>query len=1086
MSETQSFRVAGSTTYTEKIEVHNIIGQNKNIIYWEDIELVFPGVRYIRSGSSVVPFLRNSDGNRLEPLCIQYHPNVVLDVVLSSAVVHAHADFPLLTSSPHTDPPANESLTIIESNVAKALQVASAPPKAPASDNLVNTSSSARQSNSKIALSLREVAKLASNRAQEFNDQIHLQALDAKMERMLKLQEAIDAKQAELNQMQCHSIAQQREMKQLQQEALDRQEEMKQLALDHAEEIRQLKNHTLGELAVLQDRVKALLSQTYELHEYPIPRLFVVLPEDPSKWDTVNPFSNRFRLYFLCEGSEQCKSIDSQSKISDHIHAAMHEGYEINRPSEFFKRYGAYALIILKMLKFGVAVAGVAVPALPLLMPSESMGQIATSLKYWEESIELGVNQVISHIDEELMYDSEAVAQMKTKEALEGADLRKLDTFLKTKDGDKVLGNLYRIVTDKGHVKWVCIDHYRENYQESTAKDFQRILDSMGGSFDKSIGRVEVTLSSKVLAEQFSLALGKARSVYELDVNFGWACSTSDLEVLEKALKKSRVAALRLDIRHFRASNLLLTSAQYGVLLRIKGLPNMRALNVVLSKDIVKVLSIQPKKSSCQCKLTILWIPGSAAGKEKCTDLAEALKTNSTLTTLDLRGSSIGDNEARALAEALKANSTLTTLDLRGNSIGDDGARALAEALRTNSTLAALNMSGNSIGLSGHLAFLELCQTNRTLTALDLRTNEFGDKTAKALAEAFKSHSALTTLDLTKCLGRSPIKASEAKAQLDTVSFDSVTEEMIGGSKDLAGDREDFIEDSDVKVLAEALTVNSTLTTLGLNHNYIGGVGAKALADALKTNSTLVTLHLRGNSIGGDGAKAVANALRINSTLVTLDLRGNLIGDDGAEELAEALRNNSTLATLNLTLNFIKDDGAKGLAVALRANSALAILHLTSNSIGDDGAKGLAEALKHNSTLAILNLTFNFIGSDGAKALADALKINTTLSTLHLMTNLIGDDGAKALADALKTNKTLATFNLISNSIGDDGAIALADALKTNSTLTTLDLKYNVIGDIGAKALAEALRSNSTLTTLDLRDNSIGDSGTMVLAAAFT
>lgn len=32
--------------------------------------------------------------------------------------------------------------------------------------------------------------------------------------------------------------------------------------------------------------------------------------------------------------------------------------------------------------------------------------------------------------------------------ALEGADLRRLDTFLRNNDKDKVLGNLYRITTE--------------------------------------------------------------------------------------------------------------------------------------------------------------------------------------------------------------------------------------------------------------------------------------------------------------------------------------------------------------------------------------------------------------------------------------------------------------------------------------------------------------------------------------------------------------------------------------------------------------------------------------------------------------
>ncbi|KAF9955571.1 hypothetical protein BGZ72_003595, partial [Mortierella alpina] len=112
------------------------------------------------------------------------------------------------------------------------------------------------------------------------------------MNHMIQLQKAFDAKQREFNQLQRHSIDQQNEMKRLQKEAFDRQEEMSKLVLVHQEEMKQLQTQALRQLAELQHRVKAVLTQTYELHEYPIPRLFVVLPEDPSKWDAINPFTN--------------------------------------------------------------------------------------------------------------------------------------------------------------------------------------------------------------------------------------------------------------------------------------------------------------------------------------------------------------------------------------------------------------------------------------------------------------------------------------------------------------------------------------------------------------------------------------------------------------------------------------------------------------------------------------------------------------------------------------------------------------------------------------------------------------------------
>ena len=77
--------------------------------------------------------------------------------------------------------------------------------------------------------------------------------------------------------------------------------------------------------------------------------------------------------------------------------------------------------------------------------------------------------------------------------------------------------------------------------------------------------------------------------------------------------------------------------------------------------------------------------------------LAEALKTNATLTVLNLRDNNIGPEGAIALADALKINTTLTYLSLWNNTIGPERAIALAEALKTNSTLTYLNLSWNNI-----------------------------------------------------------------------------------------------------------------------------------------------------------------------------------------------------------------------------------------------------------------------------------------------------------------------------------------------------------------------------------------------------
>ncbi|KAG0286926.1 hypothetical protein BGZ98_004882, partial [Dissophora globulifera] len=329
------------------------------------------------------------------PRCIKYFPGVVLDVILSSATEHLDAeslvkapsviptvaistDLPIgpvdAPDSP-ADAPAHPPVDFLSKDKpVEGLRIASASADIPIDDDEIgacnlSTDSSVLSSN---PLPFKRVLQLASKRAKKSDSQVQMQELRGDMAQILVKQEEIKQlqkqeleKQDEVKQLQKQALDQQKEMKQLQEQALEGQEkmdrlqnEMKQLQIQNQEELRQMHDEAMGQLAVLQSRVQAVLTQTFELHEYKIPRLFIVLPQDPSRWDAINPFSSKFRLYFLYECGEHTKSAKGKTTFPHHIHLAKHEGYEIARPSEFFRKYGSYVLTVLKMLKFGITVAG--------------------------------------------------------------------------------------------------------------------------------------------------------------------------------------------------------------------------------------------------------------------------------------------------------------------------------------------------------------------------------------------------------------------------------------------------------------------------------------------------------------------------------------------------------------------------------------------------------------------------------------------------------------------------------------------------------------------------------------------------------
>jgi Ran GTPase-activating protein (RanGAP) involved in mRNA processing and transport len=107
------------------------------------------------------------------------------------------------------------------------------------------------------------------------------------------------------------------------------------------------------------------------------------------------------------------------------------------------------------------------------------------------------------------------------------------------------------------------------------------------------------------------------------------------------------------------------------------------------------------------------------------------------------------------------------------------------------------------------------------------------------------------------------------------------------------------IKDIGANVIANALRVNSSLTTLDLENNHIGNDGLIALANPLKLNSRLLSLILDCNMIGNSGVIAIAKEMRCNICLSKIGLGQCGIEYDDNVLIADALRFNPTILDLN-------------------------------------------------------------------------------------------------------------------------------------------------------------------------------------------
>ncbi|KAF9349095.1 hypothetical protein BGX34_002056 [Mortierella sp. NVP85] len=256
-----------------------------------------------------------------------------------------------------------------------------------------------------------------------------------------------------------------------------------------------LQKRTFNRLVVIRDQARALLTQTYELHEYPFTRLFIVFPKSTRLRDKLtNLHCEHFRIYFLCECGAH--TIPEGSKGQHEVHLAKHEGYDLERPKEFFEKYGSYVMAMMCMIKYGIIAGSIVVPPLANLKILEGLEDAQKNMDCFKRNFALLVNDTINFLQDEgngVVRDGPSLDDMGIDkvEALEGADLRQMGSHLKIQGERQVYGNLYRTITPQGHVKWVCIDHYRVIYRESAVKELLNAVQLHQGKF------IEETVGSK-------------------------------------------------------------------------------------------------------------------------------------------------------------------------------------------------------------------------------------------------------------------------------------------------------------------------------------------------------------------------------------------------------------------------------------------------------------------------------------------------------------------------------------------------------------------------------------------------------------
>ncbi|KAK3820118.1 MAG: hypothetical protein J3Q66DRAFT_439167 [Benniella sp.] len=536
----QAFRAdASSEIIAIPTRLDNETGQH--VILWRDIQQYFEDAIGIVNNGEAVQFLADDKLNDYLPLRIAHHPGIELVVVTGDTGGHA-------THSPaEWDFQSND-----RDNLSRKLGILS-----------INNASLPILPGGKA---INELMHAKQNSPRTLSDGYNMDP-DVRsrvlLERVVQMQEANNQRQQQLIRMHQQSLH-------MQQQTLDR-------------------------MGIIQGSIQTLVTQTYELHEYPIPRLFIVLPNS-TRDASLKLLPHHFRLYFLCECG--IHTVHEDSTTPHEIHLAKHNGYDIDNPTEFFDKYGTYVLALMHMFKMGVSTAGLVVPSLASfkIEKEEELGEFPQLLDCMRNIVPL-VDDSIAFLEnlkgvsgESTMKDSMQVNRM---EIVEKVDLKHLESHLKIKDDDVVLGNLHRIVTSKGHVKWVCSDHHRASSQQPASTKLREVVTAHNGTLKEDVGEIRIDFSSSHAAKQFYNALNGVCWIQKLRIGLLWDASMDELKRLAETVTKANIIDLTIEGGALLGRNvdMLHRFNRFDPLWQLRTSEKLQTLRLVLFKDLFYRLS---------------------------------------------------------------------------------------------------------------------------------------------------------------------------------------------------------------------------------------------------------------------------------------------------------------------------------------------------------------------------------------------------------------------------------------------------------------------------------------------------------------
>ncbi|KAF9927647.1 hypothetical protein BGZ65_006688, partial [Modicella reniformis] len=321
-------------------------------------------------------------------------------------------------------------------------------------------------------------------------------------------------------------------------------------AVNMRERSLELQHEAIVRLGSMQSRVQVLMTKSYKLFEDTIPRLFIILRVGTQKLDRVNSANNKFRFYFLCECGKHTEESTPLASSSKHqIHMAQHKGYDITRPNTFLAKYGPYVLTIMEMLRYGITADEFVVPSmahLDILDEGDSLSSHDIERSSFQSNLDDTMDYIRGQLESTPNARNISSTDIMKQSVLEDYELRRMETFLEQDENPRPFGDMYKIVTPEGFVKWVCGVHFRGCHRAKELDYLRRVIDHSIGKLNEQDGSATITCRSASSALEFYTVLERTRGVYALEMNFGWDASKTDVRMLCDAVMASNVSILSL------------------------------------------------------------------------------------------------------------------------------------------------------------------------------------------------------------------------------------------------------------------------------------------------------------------------------------------------------------------------------------------------------------------------------------------------------------------------------------------------------------------------------------------------------------